>query len=246
MSWRGTVSSVFILISEFLWLWSPKIQRCSLTHCSALCIHLLTCACMFLLHALYVCWASGKTNLCQPQVTKIVFHYIKVLRFPFFQPIVSDMKGKEQGGLALTSASVQHFYSLQRLCTESARVHPILKEPSSGCCVAKRTGNKHGSMLQRDNSRNRFCFLEARDHRYLGETGELEKTLELWGEWRLKEWEGECKGEVEVGDTLRGLLRSPLWSFHRSSSFSMDKRLFTLDSFWRDSCSMACSVDNCL
>ena len=42
--------------------------------------------------------------------------------------------------------------------------------------------------------------------RYLGETGGLERTPELRGDWRLKEWEGE----VEVGDTLWGLLMSPL------------------------------------
>lgn len=71
------------------------------------------------------------------------------------------------------------------------------------------------------------CFLEAGAHRYLGEAGGLENTSELRGDWRLKEREGE----VEVGDTLRGLLRSPLWSFQISSSFSIDRRLFTLDSF---------------
>lgn len=65
---------------------------------------------------------------------------------------------------------------------------------------------------------------------------------ELRGDWRLKAWEGEA----DVGDARRGLLKSPLWSFQRSSSFSIDKRLFTLDSFWRDSCSTACSVDSCL
>ena len=45
-------------------------------------------------------WASGKTSICQQeQVTKIVFHHIDVLRFPF--PIHrSVMKGKEQGELA--------------------------------------------------------------------------------------------------------------------------------------------------
>ena len=78
-----------------------------------------------------------------------------------------------------------------------------------------------------DNSKARVCFLEAGAHRYLGDTGALENRPELRGDWRLKEWEGE----VEEGDTLRGLLRSPLWSFHSSSSFSIDKRLFTLDSF---------------
>lgn len=74
--------------------------------------------------------------------------------------------------------------------------------------------------------------MEAGAHRYLGETGGLENRPELRGDWKLKEWAGELEvGEVEVGDTLRGLLRSPLWSFHISSSFSIDKRLFTLDSF---------------
>ncbi len=73
----------------------------------------------------------------------------------------------------------------------------------------------------------RVCFLEAGAHRYLGDTAGLENRPELGGDWRLKELERE----VEVGDTLRGLLRSPLWSFHSSSSFSIDKRLFILDSF---------------
>lgn len=88
----------------------------------------------------------------------------------------------------------------------------------------------------------RGCFLEAGAHRYLGDRGGLENTPELRGDWKLMEWEGE----VEVGDTLREPLRSPLWSFHSSSSFSIDKRLLTLDSFCRDSCSTACSVDSCL
>ena len=75
---------------------------------------------------------------------------------------------------------------------------------------------------------------------YLGERGGLEKRAELRGDWKLLACEGE------VGDSLRGLPRSPLWSFHSSSSFSMDRRLFTLDSFFRDWCSTACSVDSCL
>lgn len=78
-----------------------------------------------------------------------------------------------------------------------------------------------------ENSKDGVCFLEAGDRHHLGEPGELEHTAELRGDWRLKDRDGE----VEVGDTLRGLLGSPLWSFHISSSFSIDRRLFTLDSF---------------
>lgn len=77
---------------------------------------------------------------------------------------------------------------------------------------------------------------------YLGDRGGLENRSELRGDCRLlMEWEGL------MGSTLRGLpTTSPLLSFHSSSSFSMDSRLFTLDSFCRDSCSTACSVDSCL
>jgi hypothetical protein len=65
----------------------------------------------------------------------------------------------------------------------------------------------------------------------------LEKEPEFLGDW---------KGMAEeVGDLL-GLHRSPLCSFHRSSSFSMDSLLLTFDSFSRDSCSAACSVESCL
>lgn len=59
------------------------------------------------------------------------------------------------------------------------------------------------------------------------------------------EFLGELKGEV--GEGRRGLAsRSPLCSFHSSSSFSMDRRLLTLDSFCSVCWSMACSLDNCL
>lgn len=73
--------------------------------------------------------------------------------------------------------------------------------------------------------------------RHLGETLGLEKEPELLGDW---------KGMAEdVGDLL-GLHRSPLCSFHSSSSFSMESRLLTFDSFSSDSCKTACSVDSCL
>lgn len=59
------------------------------------------------------------------------------------------------------------------------------------------------------------------------------------------EFRGELKGEV--GERRRGLAsRSPLCSFHSSSSFSMDSRLLTFDSFCSVCCSMACSLDSCL
>lgn len=59
------------------------------------------------------------------------------------------------------------------------------------------------------------------------------------------EFRGEPKGEV--GERRRGLpSRSPLCSFHSSSSFSMDRRLLTLDSFCSVCCSLACSLDSCL
>lgn len=59
------------------------------------------------------------------------------------------------------------------------------------------------------------------------------------------EFRGEPKGEV--GERRRGLAtRSPLCSFHSSSSFSMDSRLLTFDSFCSVCCSMACSLDSCL
>lgn len=59
------------------------------------------------------------------------------------------------------------------------------------------------------------------------------------------EFLGELKGEV--GERRRGLAsRSPLCSFHSSSSFSMDRRLLTLDSFCSVCWRMACSVDSCL
>lgn len=110
------------------------------------------------------------------------------------------------------------------------------------------------SWTQSNQRRERVCFLEAVGCCYLGETGGLEKTAELrgdWmglvktaelrGDWRPREW-----WEGEVGDSLWGLLGSPLCSFQMSSSFSIDRRLFTFDSLWRDSCSTACSVDSCL
>lgn len=73
--------------------------------------------------------------------------------------------------------------------------------------------------------------------RYLGDNGAAAgKEAEL---------RGEPKGEV--GETRRGLAsRSPLCSFHSSSSFSIDRRLLTFDSFWRVCWSLACSVDSCL
>lgn len=59
------------------------------------------------------------------------------------------------------------------------------------------------------------------------------------------EFRGELKGEV--GERRRGLAsRSPLCSFHSSSSFSMDRRLLTLDSFCSVCWRMACSLDSCL
>ena len=60
------------------------------------------------------------------------------------------------------------------------------------------------------------------------------------------EFRGDWKGaEGDVGDLL-GLHRFPLWSFQSSSSFSMERRLLTLDSFSSDSCRTACSVESCL
>lgn len=59
------------------------------------------------------------------------------------------------------------------------------------------------------------------------------------------EFRGELKGEV--GERRRGLpSRSPLCSFHSSSSFSMDRRLLTLDSFCSVCWSLTCSLDSCL
>lgn len=59
-------------------------------------MHILMCVYVLTACTVWVCDRFQETN----QVTKIAFHYIKVLRFNFLQPIVSDMKGKEQGGLA--------------------------------------------------------------------------------------------------------------------------------------------------
>lgn len=62
---------------------------------------------------------------------------------------------------------------------------------------------------------------------------------------KLAEFRGELKGEV--GERRQGLgSRSQFCSFQSSSSFSMDRRLLTLDSFWSDCCSTACSLDSCL
>lgn len=58
----------------------------------------------------------------------------------------------------------------------------------------------------------------------------------------LGDWKGMA---ADVGDLL-GLHKSPLCSFHSSSSFSMDSLLLTLDSFSSDSCRTACSVESCL
>lgn len=59
------------------------------------------------------------------------------------------------------------------------------------------------------------------------------------------EFRGEPKGDV--GERRRGLAsRSPLCSFHSSSSFSIDRRLLTFDSFCSVCCSLACSLDSCL
>lgn len=73
---------------------------------------------------------------------------------------------------------------------------------------------------------------------HLGDTVGLEMEPEFLGE-------GKGMGEV-VGDSFLRLHRSPLCNFHRSSSFSIDRRLLTLDSFSRDSCKTACSVESCL
>lgn len=79
--------------------------------------------------------------------------------------------------------------------------------------------------------------LPAFRKRHLGETLGLGKEPEFLGDW---------KGIAEdVGDLL-GLHKSPLWSFHSSSSFSMESRLLTFDSFSNDSCRTACSVESCL
>lgn len=106
-----------------------------------------------------------------------------------------------------------------------SRVHPILKAKVRLMILlnAKKT---NVALNSRRITLMQVCFLEAGAHCYLGDRGGLEKKPELRGDWKVK----ECEGEVEVGDTLRGLLKSPLWSFHSSSSFSMDRRLFTLDS----------------
>lgn len=66
------------------------------------------------------------------------------------------------------------------------------------------------------------CFPEAEGYCYLGEMGGLVN---------IPEFRGDCSVRDVDGETLRGLLRSPLVSFHSSSSFSIDSRLFTLDSF---------------
>lgn len=124
---------------------------------------------------------------------------------------------------------------------QSGRVYPIPEEPRSDSCKLSKEETTW-VLIPGGRVKEKVCLLEAGAHRYLGDTAGLENRPELRGDWRVKEWEGED----DVGDTLRGLLRSPLLSFHRSSSFSIDKRLFTLDSFWRDSCSAACSVDSCL
>lgn len=79
--------------------------------------------------------------------------------------------------------------------------------------------------------------LPASRRRHLGEMLGLGQEPEFLGGW---------KGTAaDVGDLL-GLHRSPLCSFHSSSSFSMDSLLLTLDSFSRDSCRTACSVESCL
>lgn len=118
---------------------------------------------------------------------------------------------------------------------QRVRVQPVLREPKGETNLAH-------------NSRWTFpkeeaCLLGAGGLCYLGDRGGLEKMTEPRGDWRLSAWEGE---EADGGEARRGLLKSPLWSFQRSSSFSIDRRLFTFDSFWRDSCSAACSVDSCL
>lgn len=70
---------------------------------------------------------------------------------------------------------------------------------------------------------------------YLGDIGVVEKEAEFRGE-----------GKGEEGERRRGLQRSPLCSFHSSSSFSIDSRLLTFDSFCRVCCNTACSVESCL
>lgn len=62
---------------------------------------------------------------------------------------------------------------------------------------------------------------------------------------KAAEFRGELKGEV--GERRQGLgSKSQFCSFHSSSSFSMDRRLLTLDSFCSDCCSTTCSLDSCL
>jgi len=57
---------------------------------------------------------------------------------------------------------------------------------------------------------------------YLGNMAVVVKEVEFWAE-----------GKGEVGEMRRGLQRSPLCSFHSNSSFSIDSRLLTFDSFCR-------------
>lgn len=98
-----------------------------------------------------------------------------------------------------------------------------------------------------------FLRLVKGDEENRGVRGEEVVVLCCWGYLGDKgaavgkeaEFLGELKGEV--GERRRGLpSRSPLCSFHSSSSFSMDRRLLTLDSFCSVCWSLACSEDSCL
>lgn len=91
-----------------------------------------------------------------------------------------------------------------------------------------------GSVLQ---TCDKAYSLPASGRRHLGDTLGLGKELEF-----LSDWKGTAG---DVGDFL-GLHKSPLCSFHSSSSFSMERRLLTFDSFSKDSCRTACSVESCL
>lgn len=95
-----------------------------------------------------------------------------------------------------------------------------------------------------------FVKLEKWDEDYWWVRAEVRVVVHYLGDkgavaGKEAEFRGELKGEV--GERRRGLAsRSPLCSFHSSSSFSMDRRLLTFDSFCRVCWSMACSVDSCL
>lgn len=143
-----------ILNSDFPWLWSPETKNKAFSHSARpnlhMSIHIFFTACTVCVRVLS-CRKDKPLNTSTNNKNSVSWHRSPEISFFSIHSIRCERQRTRRP--CLVSASVQHFLlfcffffkSLQHLCTESVRVHPILKEPRSDCCFAKWAGNKHGS-----------------------------------------------------------------------------------------------------